>query len=304
MCVENNFGDFAPGNLTQCMCQEATGSLRQRLGRVNLYIMGAFGYEEHWWHPTSAKPGNYWTSLNDFPTASEQRHYLHAKNVLGNYVPTYSSSATYRYDPNDPAPMIGGDNLPHFGTMTTAASADQLPRETRSDVIVFDSEPLAGDLYVVGKIFATVFVSPTAKDTDFFITVSDLHPDKSKSMLVRYGIQRMRWRDSDAIQSPAMEANQVYSIKVDLGYIGYIFPKGHRIRVSVSSAAAPYFNPTSNTGENDMVSEVTPVVADNTVHFAAEYPSHITLPVVEAAAVPKNPNFTGKGPYTSQPLMI
>jgi len=87
---------------------------------------------------------------------------------------------------------------------------------------------------------------------------------------------------------------------VNLGYTGYIFPKGHKLRVSVSSAAAPYYVPTTNTGRNDMTEQGKSVVAENTVHFSPVHPSSIILPVVSADMIPENPHFTAIGPFLQQ----
>merc|ERR1711920_826635 len=141
---------------------------------------------------------------------------------------------------------------------------------------------------------------------DFFATISDLHADGSKSMLVRYGMQRMRWRDSETTKSAPMIAGKIYQVDINMGYTAYIFPKGHRIRVSVSSAANPYYVPTSNTGNNDMTTKSTPVVAQNAVHFEPDMPSRVTLPVVSVEDIPKNPKFTAVGPFiaTSTDQMV
>ena len=58
-----------------------------------------------------------------------------------------------------------------------------------------------------------------------------------------------------SIALPISYTCQVYVANVNMGYTAYIFPKGHRIRVSISSAANPYYNPTSNTGANDMTTK-------------------------------------------------
>merc|ERR1712187_869202 len=96
-----------------------------------------------------------------------------------------------------------------------------------------------------------------------------------------------------------MTANQVYKVNIKMGYTAYIFPRYHRIRVSVSSAAFPYYNPSSNTGEDNMVQEVTPVVAHNTVHFSANQYSRVTLTVVDPLDIPENPSFNGLGPFSA-----
>jgi len=162
-----------------------------------------------------------------------------------------------------------------------------------------NSAPLTADTAVVGPISATLFVSSSAVDTDFFVTVDDLKPDGSQAMMVRFGLQRMRWRDGEYVKSKPLKPEETYQIEVNMGYTGYIFPKGHRVRVSVSSAANPYYVPNSNTGENEMTTKVTPVIAKNTVHFSALQPSRVTLPIVDLKDIPNNPHFTAIGPFMS-----
>merc|ERR1711874_496554 len=103
---------------------------------------------------------------------------------------------------------------------------------------------------------------------------------------------RMRWRHGDATQSPALSPDQVYEVEIDLMAVAYIFPKGHSIRVAVSSAAAPFYNANSNTGRFGLVDQDdVPVVARNAIHTGPQHPSSILLPVVDMHAIPPNPDF-------------
>merc|ERR1712070_955638 len=127
--------------------------------------------------------------------------------------------APYVYDPSaedGATPMFGGNNLPGIGKVKVCGSADQMPRANRSDVVIFDSAPLSAEMPIVGELSAELFVSSSAKDTDFFVTVEDLEPKKQKSMLVRYGMARMRWRDGDVTMSPPLQADKVYRVSIDL----------------------------------------------------------------------------------------
>lgn len=293
-CDTNNFDDPLPWKAKECQCQEAAGPLRQRIGRVNLFIMGSFGSKV----PLGA--GNYWTSLEDFPAFNPEAFYLSSGSALDHVVPSEAGKASYSYDPSDPAPMVGGNNLPAIGSIEFVGSADQSTRENRSDVLIFDGPALPADMPVVGPVSARLFVSSSASDTDFFVTLDDLHPDGSKAMLVRYGMLRMRWRESEVTKSEPLSSGQVYEVLVNLGYTAYIFPKGHKLRVSVSSAAAPYYVATSNTGRNDMTEQGESVVAENAVHFSPVHPSSIILPVVSAATIPENPHFTAIGPFLEE----
>merc|ERR1711966_280477 len=166
-------------------------------------------------------------------------------------------------------------------------------REERDDVVVFDSGILEDDLPVVGLIRATLFVSSSVADTDFVVTVSDAGAEKS--MLVRYGAVRMRWRSGDQEAAPPMVPGEIYEVEVDLWHTAYIFPKGHKIRVSISSAAYPYYDANPNTGsfevESISPSKFSPIAAKSTIHMGPKHPSRISLPVVKMEDIPQNPDF-------------
>jgi len=110
-------------------------------------------------------------------------------------------------------------------------------------------------------------------------------------MLVRYGMARMRWRCSDEVTCPAMEAGEVYPIEINLWASAYIVPKGHSVRVSISSAAYPYYNANPNNGAA-LYSDVDPVAATNSIYISSEYPSSVSLPMVSLSDIPENPNFS------------
>jgi len=186
--------------------------------------------------------------------------------------------------------MLGGNNLPGIGNVPGCGTHDQLARENRSDVVVFDSEVLADDLAVVGDFQAKLFISTDVPDTDFVVTISDLSPDATKSMLVTFGARRMRFRDDtrQTATSEPLVKDQIYQVDVNLATKAYIFPKGHRVRVSVASAAAPFFNANRNTGTFE---DEEYLVANQVIHISQEYPSRIVMPMVQHDDIPENTNF-------------
>jgi putative CocE/NonD family hydrolase len=274
------------------------GRVRSKIGRVNLFVMGDYGGQ-------AGDVGNYWTSLETFPNATSQTLHLDKGGLLSTEVPEQGSSIDYIYDPRNESGLTpwNGGNVFHLGHVKNVASVNQTFREGRDDVLVFDSDPLVDDLAIVGQIRAKLFVSSSAKDTDFFVTVTDLAPGKQTSMLVRHGNCRMRWRDSEIKQAPFMSPGVAYEINVDLLHTAYIFPKGHSVRVTVASAAYPYHDPNPNTG--DLVNKSlgsdkwvvhlqrpnNSIVAKNTIHMGASHPSSVSLPVVGIREIPKNPHF-------------
>jgi len=127
------------------------------------------------------RPGNFWTSFDSWPAPTVHSLYMQPGKILSIAPAAIETSATYTYDPFDPTPMLGGNNLP-FGhykqKVIDCGSADQIERENRADVVVFDSGALDEDLPVVGRIQAKLFVSSSANDTDFVVTISDLSEQK------------------------------------------------------------------------------------------------------------------------------
>jgi hypothetical protein len=272
------------------------GRIRQRIGRLNFYLMSNFGGEA-----PRGTPGNYWVSLDNWPNFTSRTLFMQPGGVLSEDKAASAASQAYIYDPsskNGSTPMLGGNNLPIVGQIARCGSTDQKERDSRSDVIVFDSGVLSEHTAVVGKIRAKLFVSSSAKDTDFVVTLSDL--GKSKSMLVRYGAIRMRWRNGgtgEYLKPAAPLVNgTVYEVDVKLDSVGYVFPKGHRVRVSVSSAAYPYYDANPNTGSPETQgippAKFEPVSAKNVIHMGPQFPTSISLPVVKIEDVPRNPKFS------------
>jgi len=274
-------GEFFTGNFN--------GTVRSRLGRINFLVMGRFDkyYSKNWW-----------TSLDDWPAFTSATFYLQGGKSLSAEPSQTSGSVAFEYDPSKPTPMLGGANIPGVSKTPGCGSVNQLSRERRSDVLVFDSDRLKDDMPVVGRLSAKLFVSSSRNDTDFVVTLSDVTPGYfgtclgKKSMLVRYGALRMRWRDSDSVMSAPMLPENVYEIDIDLMTVAYIFSKGHQIRVTVSSAAAPFYNPNFNTGKSEVTdSAQQPVTARNVVHFSRKYPSSVSLPIVSLKDIPPNKHF-------------
>ncbi len=81
-----------------------------------------------------------------------------------------------------------------------------------------------------------------------------------------------------------MEHGEVYEIRLDLHSSSNYFGKGHRVRVHVTSSNFPRFDRNMNTGGNNY-DETEWVLANQIVHHSAQYPSHVSLPIVRSGAV-------------------
>jgi predicted acyl esterase len=236
----------------------------EALKPVHYYVMGDCD--------VAGAPGNSWRSADSWPPeATPTAFYLHADRSLGQAAPRGDDQLTYRYDPEDPVPTRGGQNL-----LIPKGPMDQRPVESRPDVLLFTTEPLAEPLEVTGRITATLFVSSDCPDTDFTVKLCDVYPD-GKSLLVTDGIRRASLRNSYAKHEP-LAAGEVYELEVDLWSTSLVFNKGHQIRIAVSSSNSPRFEPNPNTGDPHPIPGKTRV-AKNTVHLSQQHASRIMLPV-------------------------
>ncbi|MBA4057785.1 MAG: hypothetical protein C0490_23925, partial [Marivirga sp.] len=157
---------------------------------------------------------------------------------------------------------------------------DQREIESRSDVLVYTSAPLVNDLEVTGEIVAELFVSSSAKDTDFSFTLCDVYPDGRTINLhgLDAGYLRMRYRNGYEKQE-LMKPGSIYKIRIGKVYTSNLFKKGHRIQVYITSSKAPHYDPNPNTG-TEIATEKKLIPATNTIYHTDKEPSRIILPVV------------------------
>jgi hypothetical protein len=183
----------------------------------------------------------------------------------------------FTYDPAYPVPSYGG-NVCCTGGAIEGGAFDQRPLETRNDILVYTTDPLDEGVEVSGTIEITLYVSTDVRDTDFTVKLIDVYPD-GRAYNLDETIQRARYREGYD-RAVFMEAGQVYEIPVSPMSTSNYFAPGHRIRIEVSSSNFPRFTRNLNTGGNNY-DETEGVVARNTVHHSAAYPSQIRLPIVK-----------------------
>ena len=191
--------------------------------------------------------------------------------------PVGAANDQFDYDPNNPAPTVGGNNC--CGTPTPAGPKDQRVIENRKDILVYTGAPLDRPLAVAGPVKMKLFASTDGPDTDWVVKLIDVHPN-GFSMNIAEGILRARYRKgTDKME--LLRPNEVYEFEIDLVGTANVFLPGHRIRVDITSSHFPQFDRNPNTGEAFGVSSNVRV-AKQTIYHTAARPSHIVLPVVTA----------------------
>ncbi|MDH3532256.1 MAG: CocE/NonD family hydrolase [Gammaproteobacteria bacterium] len=231
---------------------------------------------------------NEWHSSDSWPLANTtyRKFYLHsggrANSRYGDgrislEMPGDEPADHFVYDPATPVPSLGGQAC-CTGTDKGAGSYDQSANEMRHDVLVFTSDVLEKGVEVTGPLEVVLYVSSSAKDTDFTAKLIDVYPD-GRAFNVQEGALRMRYREGYA-NNVWMEPGEVYAARLDLHATANHFGPGHRIRLEVSSSNFPRWDRNLNTGGSNY-DETEWVIAENSVHHSSEYPSHLLLPIIE-----------------------
>lgn len=183
---------------------------------------------------------------------------------------------TFTYNPGSPVPSLGGHTC-CTGMDTEAGGYDQSEIELRDDVLVYTSDVFEEGIEVTGPLKLVLQVSSSAQDTDFTAKLVDVYPD-GRAFNIEEGALRMRYRDGFD-KDLRMQAGETYEVHLDLHVTSNYFGPGHRIRLEVSSSNFPRWDRNLNTGGNNY-DELDYVVAENTVHHAADKLSFLILPVV------------------------
>lgn len=229
-----------------------------------------------------------WPPAETHPTS----YYLHGNGTLDTYAPvSEKDSATYSFDPAHPVPTIGGGVSKRLkdGAFNQRERPDfagsrppYLPLRSRSDVLVFETEPLAEDTEMIGPMEVHLWASSSAVDTDFTAKLIDVYaPSKDFplgfEMNLTDAIVRARYR-GNLTHEKLMRPGEIYEFVIRPFDTANHFKRGHRIRVDVSSSNFPRFDVNPNTGEPLGASRRT-AIAVNTIYLNAAHPSRVILPL-------------------------
>ncbi len=237
----------------------------EREPAVRYYVMGAVG--------EPGAPGNVWRTAPDWPVpAAETPYYFHAGGKLDRTPPVDATSATsYQSDPAHPMA------LPYS---SFPGARDARAFEAQKDVVTFTTEPLASPVEWTGKVRVELQVASSARDTDFIVRLTDVYPD-GRSILIMDYVRRARFRDGwerEVLLTPG----EICPVAFDIGSLSQVFNRGHRIRVTVASTGAPFYEPNPQTGEPMSIDfPAKTVVATNTLFHDRVHASRLIAPVVK-----------------------
>jgi uncharacterized protein len=170
-------------------------------------------------------PGE-WRDLPSWPPPGvrEEKWHLSAERLQKG---PGDGHTTFRYDPHDPTPSIGGPLQ-----SKTQGQVDNKELELRTDVVLFTSEPLTEVIEVMGPVHADFDATTTAASGDLFARLCDVD-ENGRSINICDGLARI-------------EGGRTV---VRMSHAAHRFRPGHRLRLLVAGGAHPRYLRNYGTGE-------------------------------------------------------
>ncbi|MEU7134983.1 CocE/NonD family hydrolase [Streptomyces sp. NPDC046261] len=199
-----------------------------------------------------------WRDLDHWPPSpATAAWFLAPEGHLTRQTPQVTAPlATFRHDPADPTPSVGGPLLSR-----AAGPRDNSTLEAREDVLTFTGPPLTEPVDILGPVSARLRISIDTGYADVFARLCDVDP-RGRSTNICDGLARLRTAD----QAPS-------EVTVPMSSTAHRFAAGHRIRLQISPGAHPRY--ASNPGTGEPSAEATSFVP---VRITLHAGSVLTLP--------------------------
>jgi putative CocE/NonD family hydrolase len=194
---------------------------------------------------------NVWRRYDAWPPkdATERMLYFGPNGKLVLNAPDTEAFDEYVSDPAKPVPFTD-----EIGTGMTYnyMTSDQRFAGRRTDVVVYQTDPLEEDLTIAGPIECTLHVSTSGTDSDFVVKLVDAYPGTypdpnpnptgirmgGYQQLVRGEPFRGRFRNSFEKPEP-FEPGRPAKITFTMPDVSHTFRRGHRVMVHVQSSWFP-----------------------------------------------------------------
>jgi len=143
--------------------------------------------------------------------------------------------------PRAPMPIRSPLTLGLFaGKWCSYSESTDLPGDQRMEdggALLFDSAPLDRTIEILGRTIVELEIEADCPQAMIAVRLTDVAPD-GKATLVTYGVLNLSHRDGHAVPEPMVPGERC-RVRVPLNHIGQCFPRGHRIRLAVSSSFWP-----------------------------------------------------------------
>jgi hypothetical protein len=209
-----------------------------------------------------------WREMDDWPPpAQEARYFLQSRQRLAIDQPAeVSLPDRYIYDPGNPTPAIGGPLLSF-----SAGPHDQRSLESRSDVLIYTTEPLREEIEVIGSPRVELYVRSSLPHTDFVARLCDVQPD-GRSINLCDGFVRLAPGQGEPQPDGSLK------ITIELWPTANCFRRGHRLRLHVCSGAHPRLSRNLGLGE-PLATATEWRGSEQLIYHDAAHPSVLILPI-------------------------
>ena len=238
---------------------------------------------------------NRWISYDEWPPRDSvpRNLYFRENGALSFDAPTTAAADacdSYVSDPANPVPYRRRPILPTYQGpgWTTWLLEDQSFLDRRADVAEWRSEPLTGDLAVVGDIVARLYASTTGTDSDWIVKLIDAYPQDDPAdrtmagheLIIADEVFRGRFRHSYEKPEP-VAPGEIAEYKIDLHTNNHVFLRGHRLMVQVQSTWFPLIdrNPQTFVPNIFLARAENYQRATQRVYRSRDHASHIELPM-------------------------
>jgi len=236
---------------------------------------------------------NKWVEHSEWPprqNITERKLYFQAGKKLSFDLPPANDPKafeTYVSDPATPVPYRPRPIQVRSGWSVWLVE-DQRFVDCRPDVLTFESDTLAEDVTVSGRIVANLFAATSGTDSDWIVKLIDVYPDKYEpdqsmsgyQLMIAGDVFRARYLKSFEKSEP-LTANSIYHYQIPFPASDHTFRKGHRIMVQVQSTWFPVIdrNPQTFVPNIFLAKESDFKPAVQKVFRSVPHASYIALPV-------------------------
>ena len=131
--------------------------------------------------------------------------------------------------------------------------------------LVYDSEPLAESVEILGRPIARLNVSADATRANWVVRISDVAPDGQVTQVA--GAAFNGTHRNSAREPEDIVPGEVFPLEIQLHLTSWVFQPGHKIRIAISNGMWPMLWPTRE-------------LLTSTLQIGGEQGAHIELPVV------------------------
>ncbi|MFT4256256.1 MAG: CocE/NonD family hydrolase [Pseudoxanthomonas sp.] len=238
---------------------------------------------------TYATGANQWNRSSQWPAAKTATLHLGADASLSFDAPAANGHDDYVSDPAKPVPFVPRPIHARAAEVWKPWLVhDQRFVSGRPDVLEYTTPVLDKPVHIMGAPRVELYAATTGSDSDWVVKLIDVYPDDNgytpemSGYQLPLGIEIFRGRYVHGFDKPeALTPGKVEHYRWTLPNIDHVVLPGHRLMVQVQSTLFPLYdrNPQSYVPNIFDAKAGDYVKATQSVHFGADTPSAIVLPV-------------------------